>query len=88
MANRVLPALSRMSVGLSSEVSFCGREIVVSGQYTKHRMPRNGRFEATRIIRREGRDCNIVTVTQNDARVAGEQARQRSTRAASSQNRI
>jgi DNA-binding NarL/FixJ family response regulator len=37
-------------------------------------MPRNGRFEATRIIRRESRDCNIVVVTRNDTRVAGEQA--------------
>jgi DNA-binding NarL/FixJ family response regulator len=38
-------------------------------------MPRMDGLEATRIIRRESPDCNIVTITQNDARVAREQAR-------------
>ena len=38
-------------------------------------MPRMNGLEATRIIRRESLDCNIVILTQNDARVAREQAR-------------
>ncbi len=38
-------------------------------------MPRMDGLEATRIIRRESPDCNIVIVTQNDATVAREQAR-------------
>jgi DNA-binding NarL/FixJ family response regulator len=38
-------------------------------------MPRMDGLEATRIIRRESPDCNVVIVTQNDATVAREQAR-------------
>jgi CheY-like chemotaxis protein len=38
-------------------------------------MPRMDGLEATRIIRRESPDCNVVIVTQNDASVAREQAR-------------
>jgi DNA-binding NarL/FixJ family response regulator len=38
-------------------------------------MPRMDGLEATRIIRRESPDCNIVIVTQNDATVAREQSR-------------
>jgi CheY-like chemotaxis protein len=38
-------------------------------------MPRMDGLEATRIIRRESPDCNVVIVSQNDARVAREQAR-------------
>jgi CheY-like chemotaxis protein len=38
-------------------------------------MPSMDGLEATRIIRRESPDCNIVMVTQNDARVAREPAR-------------
>jgi CheY-like chemotaxis protein len=38
-------------------------------------MPRMDGLEATRIIRRESPDCNVVIVTQNDAKVAREQAR-------------
>jgi CheY-like chemotaxis protein len=38
-------------------------------------MPRMDGLEATRIIRRERPDCNVVIVTQNDATVAREQAR-------------
>ena len=38
-------------------------------------MPRMNGLEATRIIRRDSPDCNIVILTQNDARVAREQAR-------------
>jgi DNA-binding NarL/FixJ family response regulator len=33
-------------------------------------MPRMNGLEATRIIRRESPDCNVVIVSQNDARVA------------------
>jgi CheY-like chemotaxis protein len=38
-------------------------------------MPRMNGLEATRIIRRESPDCNVVIVTQNDATVARAQAR-------------
>jgi YesN/AraC family two-component response regulator len=38
-------------------------------------MPRMDGLEATRIIRRESPDCSVVIVTQNDARIAREQAR-------------
>ena len=38
-------------------------------------MPRMEGVEATRIIRRESPDCNIVIVTQSDATVAREQSR-------------
>jgi DNA-binding NarL/FixJ family response regulator len=38
-------------------------------------MPRMNGLEATRIIRRELPDCNVVIVTQNDMAVAREQAR-------------
>jgi DNA-binding NarL/FixJ family response regulator len=38
-------------------------------------VPRMEGAEATRIIRRESPDCNIVIVTQSDATVAREQAR-------------
>jgi CheY-like chemotaxis protein len=38
-------------------------------------MPRMNGLEATRIIRRESPDCNVIIVTQNDAMVAREQAR-------------
>jgi CheY-like chemotaxis protein len=38
-------------------------------------MPRMNGLEATRIIRRESPDCNVIIVTQNDATVAREQAR-------------
>ena len=43
-------------------------------QYTKHCMARMD-FEAIQIIPPESPDCNIVIVTQNEARVAREQAR-------------
>ena len=38
-------------------------------------MPRMDDLKATRIIRRESPDCNVIIVTQNDATVAREQAR-------------
>jgi DNA-binding NarL/FixJ family response regulator len=38
-------------------------------------MPRMDGLEATRIIRREVPECNVIIVTQNDATVAREQAR-------------
>ena len=38
-------------------------------------MPRMDGLEATRIIRRESPDCSVVIVTQNDARIARQQAR-------------
>jgi len=38
-------------------------------------MPRMTGLEATRIIRREIPDCNVIIVTQNDATIAREQAR-------------
>jgi CheY-like chemotaxis protein len=38
-------------------------------------MPRMNGLEATRIIRRESPDCNVVIVSQNDARVTRDQAR-------------
>jgi DNA-binding NarL/FixJ family response regulator len=38
-------------------------------------MRRMDGLEATRIIRRESPDCNVVIVTHNDATVAREQAR-------------
>jgi DNA-binding NarL/FixJ family response regulator len=37
--------------------------------------PRMEGLEATRIIRRESPDCNIIIITQDDASVAREQAR-------------
>ena len=38
-------------------------------------MPRMDGLQATRVIRRESPDCNVIIVTQNDPRVAREQAR-------------
>ena len=38
-------------------------------------MPRMDDLKATRLIRRESPDCNVIIVTQNDARIAREQAR-------------
>jgi len=38
-------------------------------------MPRMDDLKATRLIRRESPDCNVIIVTQNDATVAREQAR-------------
>lgn len=38
-------------------------------------MPRMNGLAATRIIRHEIPDCNVIIVTQNDARIAREQAR-------------
>src|SRR6201993_619890 len=38
-------------------------------------MPRMDGLEATRIIRREVPDCNVIIVTQNHATIAREQAR-------------
>ena len=38
-------------------------------------MPRMGGLEATRIIRREMPDCNVIIVTQNHATIAREQGR-------------
>jgi two-component system response regulator DegU len=37
--------------------------------------PRTDGLEATRVIRREVPECNVIIVTQNDATVAREQAR-------------
>jgi DNA-binding NarL/FixJ family response regulator len=39
-------------------------------------MPRMNGLEATRIIGREIPECNVIIVTQNDARIAREQARE------------
>jgi DNA-binding NarL/FixJ family response regulator len=38
-------------------------------------MPRMNGLEATRVIRSEAPECNVIIVTQNDAAVAREQAR-------------
>ena len=37
-------------------------------------MPRMEGLQASQIIRREIPDCNVIIVTQNDARIAREQA--------------
>jgi DNA-binding NarL/FixJ family response regulator len=38
-------------------------------------MPRMNGLQATRVIRSEAPECNVIIVTQNDAAVAREQAR-------------